>query len=81
MVGASFTTVGEHVAGCGWVACRRGWAVYQARSWTAHYYRNLAHAYAEAERLLESHRRCSLPVRAWFCRLLKRHEGPSVPWD
>jgi hypothetical protein len=73
--------IGEHVAGCGWVACETDWAVYlDGYNGGPRYYRNLGQAYAEAERHVASARRCSLPIRARLCRLLKRHDGPCIPW-
>jgi hypothetical protein len=80
--GMSWTHLGDHVDGCGWVAVKTEWAVYLSGSHSGpHYHQNIDDAFAAAERIAESARLCSRPVSARLCRLLKRHDGPCVPWS
>ena len=80
--GVTGIPIGEHVDGCGWHAVPATWDVYLAGyNGSPRYCRTAEAAYAEADRHVASARRCSLPVAARLCRLLKRHDGPCVPWD
>lgn len=82
MGGCSWVPLGEHVDGCGWVMSSAEWNVRPTRVLgTGHYIKSLPAAMEKARELAQNYTSCSLPVRARLCRLVKRHDGPCLPWD
>lgn len=79
--GCSWVPLGEHLDGCGWVATGSEWHVYLSRALGGgRYFGNLPEALDAARGMAEQYTRCSRPVAARLCRLVKRHDGPCVPW-
>lgn len=82
MGGCSWVPIGEHLDGCGWVASGAEWHVYLTRSHGGgSYHRSLPDALVAAARLADGYTRCSRPVATRLCRLVKRHDGPCLPWS
>jgi hypothetical protein len=80
--GVTEIPVGEHLDGCGWHDLAPTWDVYLAGyGGSPRYCRTPEAAYAEADRMAESARRCRQPVAARLCRLYARHDGPCLPWS